>query len=420
MSTTTKKTSNILKKAIRFFLFTLLALLIVVNLFIVLSGRYYIYTGIRHTYLVGQSGPSIYELDVFPHTSIEKADQTSKWIPASNFNKKELNALDLSFMNDLQTRAYLVFKGDSIVFEKYFDKHDINTVSNSFSAAKTVVALLIGIAVEEGKIKSLDEPVGNYIKEFNSQGKEKITIRHLLWMASGLDWEESSSNPLSENAESYYGTDLYGLVTRQKAISQPGKMFNYQSGNSQLLGYVVEKATGKSVAEYTQEKIWKRIGTEHEAFWSLDKENGDEKAFCCLYATARDFGRLGKLILQQGKWGDQQVVPLWYMKELSKNPNLTTEEGVPNRRYGLHIWTYDGEKDPVIYCRGIKGQYIVAIPKENLVIVRLGLKRNDNFVIPEEKKNDKEYCKSNEAKIGHPTDFFEFLRIGRSLVSRKQ
>ena len=403
----------------RFLLYLILAIFFLVNIFILLSGRFYIYKGIRHTYLVGQSGPSIYELAIFPSVSIAKAENTTNWIPSKDYNQQELSEKDLSFMNSLETRAFLVFKGDSILYEKYFDKHRVNTVSNSFSAAKTVVSLLIGIAIEEGEIKSLDEPVTNYLPEFNSLGKENITIRHLLMMASGLDWEESSSNPLSENAESYYGTDLHGLVTRQKLISQPGKMFKYQSGNSQLLGYIVEKATGKSVAEYTQEKIWKRIGTEHEAYWSLDKENGDEKAFCCLYATARDFGKLGKLILQEGRWNNEQVVPKWYMNEVCSVQQLTTEEGIKNQRYGLHIWTYLGEKKPIYYCRGIKGQYIISIPAENLVIVRLGLKRKDNFVISEEQQSNKDYCESNEAKIGHPTDFFQFLQIGRALGFQK-
>lgn len=417
MSKTTSKKFRLFKKAIRSILYTILALFVIANLYIVLSGRYYIYKGIRYTYLVGQSGPSIYELDVFPYVTVNKADKPFYWTNSEDFNTYNLSALDLSFMNELDTRAFLVFRGDSIIYEKYFDKHSLNTVSNSFSAAKTVVALLIGIAVDEGKIKSLDEPVGNYIPEFNNQGKEIITIRHLLMMSSGLDWEESSSNPLSENAESYYGTDLYGLCTRQKAVSAPGRMFNYQSGNSQLLGFIVEKATGKTVAEYTQEKIWKKIGTEHDAYWSMDKENGNEKAFCCLYSTARDFGKLGKLILQQGKWGSEQVVPLWYMKEIGVNPNLGTDEGVPNLRYGLHIWTYMGEKKPIYYCRGIKGQYIISIPHENLVIVRLGLKRKDTFVIPEEKKNDKKYRLENQAKVGHPSDLFTILKIGRAIAN---
>lgn len=420
MSTSTKSFFKSLKKIFRFFLFFVLALFILVNLFIILSGRFYIYKGIQHTYLKGQSGPSIYELDVFPYITVKKAEKTSNWIPSKTFNSQKVSDEDISFMKSLDTRAFLVFRGDSILYENYMDKHSQNTVSNSFSAAKTVVALLVGIAIEEGKIKSLDEPVGNYIPEFKSQGKEKITIRHLLMMSSGLDWEESSSNPLSENAESYYGTDLYGLVSRQKAVDPPGKMFKYQSGNSQLLGFIVEKATGKSIADYAQDKIWKLIGTEHDAYWSLDKENGDEKAFCCLYATARDFGRLGKLILNEGRWAEKQVVPLWFMKEMIKVPEITTEEGFPNKRYGLHIWTYQDEKEPIYYCRGIKGQYVISIPSENLVIVRLGLKRNDNFAIPEDRENDEEFIRKNEAKIDHPTDFFEFLRIGRTIASQNQ
>lgn len=419
MSSLTRKSFKALKKTGRFLLFLILALFILVNLFILISGRLYIYKGVRYTYLKGQSGPNIYELNVFPYVTLEKATKTDKWIESENYNTQNIPVKDKKYLKDLDTRAFLVFRGDSILYENYSNKHTVNTVSNSFSAAKTVVALLIGIAIEEGKIKSLDEPVGNYIPEFNTLGKEKITIRHLLMMSSGLDWEESSSNPLSENAESYYGTDLHGLVTRQKAIVAPGKKFLYQSGNSQLLGFILEKATGKSVSEYTQEKIWKRIGTEHEAYWSLDKENGDEKAFCCLYATARDFGRLGKLILNEGCWGMDQVVPLWYMREMIKTPHLTTEENVPNKRYGLHIWTYMGGKEPVYYCRGIKGQYIISVPSENLVIVRLGLKRNNNFVIPEDRKSDKEYLRNNEVKIGHPTDFFEYLSLGKKIASQK-
>ena len=118
-----------------------------------------------------------------------------------------------------------MYKGDSLIYEEYWDQHNKGQVSNSFSVAKTLVALLIGIAVDEGKIKSLDEPVANYIKEFKEGGREKITIRQLLQMSSGLDWEESGKNPLSDNAESYYGTDLYGLVTRQRIITNPGSEF---------------------------------------------------------------------------------------------------------------------------------------------------------------------------------------------------
>ncbi len=402
-----------LKKVARFVLFFSLALIVLINLFIVLSGRFYIYTGIRHTYLKGNTGPTIYDRDIFPYTTLQKSDKTEVW--ARTDRKYQMTEEEAHFVRSLDTKAILVFKNDTLIFEQYYDDHDVNSVSNSFSAAKTVVALLIGIAIEDGNIKSLDEPVGNYLPEFNSQGKEKITIRHLLMMASGLDWEESASNPLSENAESYYGTNLRNLVTGQKVVSTPGKTFKYQSGNSQLLGYIVEKATGKSVAEYTQEKIWKRIGTEHDAYWSLDEVNGDEKAFCCMYASARDFGRLGKLILNRGKWGNDQIVPLWYMNEMIQPVKMWTEENLPNYRYGLHIWTYNDDGKPIYYCRGIKGQYLIAVPDQNLVIVRLGMERNDNFAVPEDKIGDKEFLKDNAKKLGHPTDFFEFLKLGRKI-----
>ena len=411
-----KKIVSSLQKIARFTFYFFLSAVILLNLFILLSGRIYLYKGIRNTYLKGQSGPSIYELDIFPYKTIEGAKNNLDWPVSKKWNTQGISSKDKDFLKQLKTKAFLVFKGDSLVFERYSENHSLHTVSNSFSAAKTLVALLIGIAMEEGKIKSLDEPVGNYLKEFNSNGKEQITIRHLLIMASGLDWEESASNPLSENAESYYGSDLYGLVTRQKVITKPGQRFKYQSGNSQLLAFVLEKATGKSVSNYAEEKIWKQMDTQQNAYWSLDNEFGDEKAFCCVYATARDFGRLGKLLLQKGRWGSKQIVPESYMNELFKVPNLATEEGIPNKRYAMHIWTYLGGKSPVYYCRGIKGQYIISIPSEKVVIVRLGLERLDNFVFPKDKLKDKKYCRENVSKVGHSADFFEFLRIGRSIA----
>ncbi len=399
----TSEMIKMIKKILKRILQILVLLLIVVNLFVILSGRFYLYKGIYNTYLHGRSGPSIYDRDAFSFKTLKKSDDVYKWIEKGN--QLSLSVDDEKFITNLKGSSFLVFKNDSLVFEKYWNGHQKNSVSNSFSAAKTFVSLLIGIAVGEGKIKSLDEKVSVFIPEFKEKGKNKITIRHLLMMSSGLDWEESGKNPLSENAESYYGTDLYGLVTRQKSIEAPGKRFNYQSGNSQILGFIIEKATGKGLSEYAYEKIWSQIGTEHDAYWTLDKENGDEKAFCCLYGTSRDFARLGKLILQNGKWNEKQIVPLEFMKELIVNPAMKTDEGIKNYRYGLHIWTYLGENNPVYYCRGILGQYIITIPNENLIIVRTGEERMKNVV---ENKNP--------FKIGHPGDLFRYISIGKKMV----
>lgn len=406
---------KLIKKFFRSLFFTILGIVILANVLIVLSGRFYLYKGIANTYLVGKIGPGIYDLDVFDYSVIKKGKSIES--PESiNYNSINLNRKENKLMRKLRTSAFLVYRNDTLLYEKYYDEHNRTKVSNSFSAAKTVVALLVGIAIEEGKIKNMDEPVANYIPEFKTDGKKEITIRHLLMMASGLDWEESAKNPFSENAESYYGTDLYGLVNRQKSIEKPGRKFIYQSGNSQILGYIVEIATGKSLNEYTQEKIWKNIGTEHDAYWSLDKENGDEKAFCCLYATARDFGKLGQLINQKGKYNGKQIVPEWFMNEMFKIPQLTTVEGITNQRYGLHIWHYNDGKTPIYYCRGIKGQYIISIPKENIVIVRLGMERKDNFVIRKRRKYSPERLNELEKMVGHPEDLFDYVKIGRRIA----
>ncbi len=414
MSKTPSKLRNWIRKFSRITLFTLLFLVITANLFIILSGRFYLYKGIASTYLKGKSGPGIYDKDVFVYSTIKHSDDVFKWKKSKRHFS--LTPDETKYMENLETSSFLVFQGDSLIFEKYWGEHQKETVSNCFSAAKTFVSLLVGIAIDEGDIKSLDEPVGTYIPEFKEGAKNKITVRHLLLMSSGLDWGESGKNPLSDNAESYYGTDLYGLVTSQKVIEKPGVRFNYQSGNSQLLAFIIEKATGADLSDYAYNKIWSKIGTEHDAYWSLDKENGAEKAFCCLYGTSRDFGRLGKLILQEGKWNGKQLVPLWYMKEMVKTPAMKTKERIPNYRYGLHIWTFTGGATPVYYCRGILGQYILSIPSKNLVIVRTGSKRTLDFVLPEKMKNDPVYLKKYERILGHPTDIMKYIAIGKRMI----
>jgi CubicO group peptidase (beta-lactamase class C family) len=382
---------------------TLVLTLILLNLFIILSGRFYLYKGIYNTYLHGRSGPHIYDRDIFPYRTIKNADKVFKWEKMNPLVK--LNQSEIDYLEHTESASFLVFKNDTLISENYWNGHKKETASNSFSAAKTFVALLIGAAVGDGKITSLDESVGKYIPEFANSENKKITIRHLLMMASGLDWDESVKSPLSDNAESYYGSDLRTLATKQKLITTPGKLFNYQSGNSQLLGFIIEKATGKKLSEYAYEKLWSKIGTEHEAFWTMDKENGYEKSFCCFYATSEDFARVGKLILQNGAWNGKQLIPTSFMKEFFENPKMKTDEGVENYRYGLHIWTYLGGDSPIYYCRGILGQYIISIPSENIIIVRTGSKR-----LPDILKSE------NKFKIGHPIDLFEYLKIAKRLA----
>ncbi len=150
---------------------------------------------------------------------------------------------------------------------------------------------------------------------------------------------------------------------------------------------------------------------ESDAYWSLDKENGDEKAFCCLYATARDFGKLGQLIANRGKWGNEQLIPSWYFEEMVSIPDyMTTEESIKNYQYGLHIWTYQGYSSPVYYCRGILGQYIISIPDEDLVIVRLGEKRTKSIQLDGKDVSDEQL-----KKVGHSSDFLKYINFAEQI-----
>jgi CubicO group peptidase (beta-lactamase class C family) len=410
---------RILKKTGKVLLFTFIALFLTVNAFILLSGRLYLYKGIANTYLVGKSGPTIYDKDIF-YSSTIKASGKEDWSEHEKFNSQFIPDNLREYIEELGTKAFLVFKGDTLLYEEYWEDHTEETVSNSFSMSKTLIGILVGIAIDEGKIESLDVSASKYLPEFRDDDREKITIRHLLTMSSGLDWTESGANPLSDNAESYYGWDLRELVTSQKMISEPGKKFKYQSGNSELLGLILENATGVDLTKYAEDKVWSRIGTTEDAFWSLDDENGDEKAFCCIYATARDYARLGSLLLNEGKYKNEQIIPEWFYRAMIVPQAMETDEGIPNMRYGMHIWTYFGKTNPVYLAAGVKGQYIITIPEENLMIIRLGSQKKSKFVIPEQFKNDKAYIRQNQYEVGHSLDLFQYIALGKMIKSQTE
>ena len=407
----------LIKKTLKYLIYVIITLVVLVNVFILLTGRYYLYSGIAKTYLRGKTGPSIYDLGLFPVSKLQKSSEPYTFIFEQDPSVK-LTKSDLEYHEKMDTKAFLIFQGDTLIYEKYWDEHHDKTVSNSFSAAKSVIGMLVGIAIEEGKINSVDDLAGDYIPEFKKNGREQITIRHLLTMSAGFDWVESGKNPLSEAAEGYYGTDLYGLVTRLRVIEKPGIKFNYQSGNTQILGFIIEKVTGKSINEYATDKIWIPLGARNDAFWSLDKEGGDEKAFCCMYATARDYALLGQLILNKGFYNGAQIVPEWYMKKMLETPYMTTKEKVPNMRYGWHTWVYKNRGNPVYYCRGLMGQYMIAIPHKNRVIVRLGTKRDSHYKIPENKLNDDKFRELNNEKIGHTIDLYRYLEMSDKIISQ--
>lgn len=211
---------------------------------------------------------------------------------------KELNGIPFGkYLEDNKTVAFLIIKNDTIQYEKYFKGYDKQSIVPSFSMAKSVTSILIGCAIDDGLIKSVDEPITNYIPELAKNGLEKVTIKHLLQMTSGIQFNESYVNPFGDAASFYYGLNLRKEIGKMKLKSEPGKTFEYISGNTQLLGLVLERSLkDKTITAYLQEKLWTPLGMEFDASWSIDrKKNGLEKTFCCLNARARDFAKIGRL-----------------------------------------------------------------------------------------------------------------------------
>jgi len=365
----------------------LLIVFVAANLFVLLSGRIYLYKAVWNTYLKGRGGPTATEYLIFENREI-KHGVAQPWANAKDYNKKEIPGTLLDSMLQIETGAFLVIQNDSIRCEKYWGEFNDHSYTNSFSMAKTVVGILVGCAIQDGKISSVDEVVSDFLPDFKTDERSKVTIRNLLTMSSGINFDENYVNPLAYPAAGYYGSDLQKLTMGyNKLNAKPGETFKYLSGNSQLLGFILKKATGKSVADYASEKLWIPMGCEHPAFWSLDHKDGDEKAFCCLNSNARDFARIGKLLLDSGRWNGKQIIPQAYALE-SVQPNGTQHsDGNPTLDYGFSWWMIPQYKSHhIFYARGILGQYIIVIPDLKMILVRLGSKRlpvKENEVPPD-------------------------------------
>jgi CubicO group peptidase (beta-lactamase class C family) len=272
------------------------------------------------------------------------------------------------FLANNETVAFLIIKNDTIQYEKYFNGYEQSSAVASFSMAKSVTSMLVGCAVEDGLIRSLDEPITNYLPELKKNGLEQVTIRHVLQMTSGIAFNESYVNPFGDAASFYYGRHLRRYVQEMKPETAPGQRFHYTSGNTQLLGAILDKVVApKTVTQYLQERIWQHLGMEFDASWSLDKkENGLEKTFCCLNARARDFAKLGRLYLKEGNWNGKQLVPAAWVKESTKVD--TTLGSAWNYQYQWWLPSKKGD----FMAQGILGQYVYVNPNKNLIMVRLG------------------------------------------------
>jgi CubicO group peptidase (beta-lactamase class C family) len=346
--------------------------LIIVSVFLLTSchvGRFFVY-----------NFANLRDYKKFQEREIKASSnpyEFSKVIAADFMFSEELNVDYASpeelnqYHKDNKTVAFMVIQNDTIKYQYFDPKWEETDWVTSFSMSKSVISALVGIALEDGKIQSLDEPITNYIKNFKNEGFEKITIQHLLDMKTGIDYNESYYNPFGNVAAGYYGRNLDRHISNLKIKGPAGEKFEYISIATELLGVILEEATGENLSLYCEEKIWTKIGTSYNASWSLDRKNGREKAFCCINGVAEDFAKFAKLYLNMGNFEGMQVVPEeWVRKSVQLDPG---EQYTPYQNqwwmmgrteYGSNILNYAAQ--------GHLGQLMFVNPSKNMIIVRFG------------------------------------------------
>ena len=326
----------------------------------------YLLKGVRTIYLTGNNTAFISDYEYFENREI-KNSVPQPWLLHEKYNSVTQSENLKKLNEETKTKSFLVIKNDSIVFEKYFDDHKSTSLSNSFSVAKSIVTSMLFKAIMEGKIKGLDQPLSDYFEEYKEGLASELTVGDLASMSSGMKWSEKYYNVINITSESYFTDDLRSVVLRQDIIDKPGQSFRYSSGDTQLLGMVIEKATGTTLTNYLSEKFWQPMGAENSALWQIDsKKSGMEKAYCCIASTARDFARFGKLFINKGKWNDEMILDPSYI-DLSINPVF---EDSPYYGYGWWLYNYEGKK--VFTMNGHLGQFVISFPDENIIIVRQG------------------------------------------------
>lgn len=346
----------------------------------------YFIKAVRTIYLNGHTTAFLQDYKEFDNRTLSKSPNAQPWHISKQYNKQSLSEELKSINQKTGIAAFLIIKNDSIWSEYYCDGYDKISKSNSFSMAKSFVNAALGKAIQQGKIKSLNQLVSDFFPQFQDRFTKTLTVGDLSSMSSGLNWDESYYNPFSITTRAYFDDNLEGLILGLKGISTPGQSFKYLSGDTQLLAMVIEKATGTNLADYISQYFWQPLGAENDALWQTDKKDGIVKAYCCFASNARDFARLGRLYKQNGNWNGQQILDSSFVK------TSTTARFKDAPQYGYGWWLSNYKNKKIFYMRGHLGQYVIVIPEDNLIIVRLG---------------NKELPKSERSP--HSDDFFIYI-----------
>ena len=327
----------------------------------------YLLKAVRTIYLKGHTTAYLEDYKHFDNQTISASDQPLAWPNHKNYNTVKGTELLEKANKDWGTVAYIIIQNDSIWYENYYDGFEEDSKSNSFSMAKSYVSGLMQMAIQQGHIKSLNQPVCDFLPAFCEGKAKKMTVGDLSSMASGTNWDEAYYSPLSITTRAYFDDDLAKVMNGLKMKTDPGQAFKYASGDTQMLAMVIEKATGKKLYTYLEESFWKPLGSENNVLWQVDSEDHDlVKAYCCIAGNAKDFARYGKLFKNHGKWNGKQILDSTFVAK-SITPRFPES---PEYGYGWWMKTINGKSFKMM--RGHLGQYVIIQPEDDVIIVRLG------------------------------------------------
>ena len=353
---------NILKRTLKWGLLTVIGLIAILYI----TDTDYLLKAVRTIYAKGYTTAFLEDYKEFDNAEIQN-NTAQPWPNHKDYNSIAETERLQKYNDAYGTIAYVIIKNDSIWFENYYNGYGEDSKTNSFSMAKSYVSGLMGKAIEEGYIKSLDQPVSDFFPEFSEGLAAKMTVGDLSSMASGTNWDEKYYSPLSITTRAYFDDDLEKVILGLKVVKEPGQAYKYSSGDTQLLAMVIEKATGEKLYNYLTESFWKPLGSENPTLWQVDSEAHDlVKAYCCIASNAKDFARFGKLYKDHGKWNGKQILDSTFVAK------SITPRFAESPQYGYGFWMQKRDGKSFFMMRGHLGQYVIVEPEDNIIIVRLG------------------------------------------------
>ena len=366
-----------------------------------LTNYDYLWGGIRETWLRGWENAQIDDLPFRDHVrTLPASSNPQPWPEGPLWGMVELDEAGQAWLEDSKTGSFLVIQHDSLVYESYLRGHDATTLTNSFSMVKSITAMAVGLAVQQGLIDE-QAPVSTYLPRFAEGDGASLTVQELLQMRSNIPFGEDYKDPFGFQAKAYYRDDNRTLLEPYRVDGDPGTVFHYQGGNTMLLAEILDVVREGNLSQDIANGLWEQMGARHDAFWGLDgdpAEGAVERAFAQYYATTRDYARFGQMLLDSGAWKGQQLLDKGYVTRMITPVNQLTEE-VATTYYGYQIWlgtTDDGL--PFSIMEGLRGQMVITVPALDLVVVRTG------------------YTKSKGKKRFLPEDIYTVIDLARSLL----